>query len=39
MARNYPRARAQAASETRLPEDTFPLEPPFALHEVLGERS
>jgi Domain of unknown function DUF29 len=39
MAKNYPRARAQAASETRLPEGTFPLEPPFGLHEVLGERS
>jgi hypothetical protein len=39
MARNYPRARAHAASETGLPEGTFPSQPPFALDEVLGERS
>ncbi|MGH6896898.1 MAG: DUF29 domain-containing protein [Geminicoccaceae bacterium] len=38
MVKNYPRARAQAASETRLPEGTFPLEAPFSLDEVLGER-
>jgi hypothetical protein len=37
MARNYPRARVQAASETRLPEGTFPLEPPFSLEEVLRD--
>ena len=37
MARNYPRAVAQAASETRLPEDSFPGEPPFTLDQVLGE--
>jgi hypothetical protein len=37
MAKNYPRARAQAASETHLPEGTFPLQPPFSLEEVLGD--
>ena len=37
MTRNYPRARAQAASETSLPEDAFPVEPPFSLDEVLGQ--
>lgn len=37
MRRNYPRAVAQAASETRLPEDSFPGEPPFTLDQVLGE--
>jgi hypothetical protein len=37
MAKNYPRARAQAASETRLPEGTFPRQPPFPLEEVLGD--
>jgi hypothetical protein len=36
MARNYPRAVAQAASETRLPETAFPQAPPFSLDEVLG---
>jgi hypothetical protein len=36
MARNYPRARAQAASEARL-QGALPLEPPFSLEEVLGE--
>jgi Domain of unknown function DUF29 len=39
MIRNYPRAVAQAASQTRLPEDTFPERPPFDLAEVLGEAS
>jgi Domain of unknown function DUF29 len=39
LARNYPRARAQAASETALPEDAFPATPPFTLDEVLGEAS
>ena len=37
MTRNYPRAVAQAASETRLSEDAFPDAPPFDLAEVLGE--
>jgi Domain of unknown function DUF29 len=37
MVKNYPRAVAQAASETGLPEDVFPERPPFALAEVLGE--
>jgi hypothetical protein len=37
MTRNYPRAVAQAVSETRLPEDAFPEQPPFNLAEVLGE--
>ena len=37
MAKNYPRARAQAASETRLPEGAFPLETPFSLEQMLGE--
>jgi len=39
MTRNYPRAVAQAASETRLSEDAFPERPPFDLAEVLGEAS
>jgi hypothetical protein len=37
MAKNYPRARVQVASETALPEDAFPVAPPFTLAEVLGE--
>jgi Domain of unknown function DUF29 len=37
MTRNYPRAVAQAASQTRLSEDVFPNRPPFDLAEVLGE--
>ncbi|MGH9176474.1 MAG: DUF29 domain-containing protein [Vicinamibacterales bacterium] len=37
MAKNHPRARAQAASETRLPEDSLPPEPPYSLEEVLGD--
>jgi Domain of unknown function DUF29 len=36
MAKNYPRAVAQAAHDTRLPARTFPTEPPFTLDEVLG---
>jgi Domain of unknown function DUF29 len=39
MTRNYPRAVAQAASQTRLSEDVFPDAPPFDLAEVLGEAS
>jgi hypothetical protein len=38
MTRNYPRAVAQAASETGRSTDTFPQEPPFTLGEVLGEQ-
>jgi Domain of unknown function DUF29 len=34
--KNYPRAVAQAARDTRLPAQTFPTEPPFTLDEVLG---
>jgi hypothetical protein len=37
MTRNYPRAAAQAARDTRLPIDDFPAQPPFDLAEVLGE--
>ena len=37
MAKNYPRARMQAASETHLPEDGLPATPPFSLAQVLGE--
>ena len=37
MTKAYPRAVAQAASETRLPETDFPKEPPFTLDEVLGD--
>ena len=37
MSRRYPRAVADAASQTRLPVGTFPHEPPFSLAEVLGE--
>ncbi len=37
MARMYPRAVGQAARDTRLPENTFPGEPPFTLAGVLGE--
>ena len=39
MTRNYPRAVAQAASQTRLSEDVFPDAPPFDLAEALGEAS
>jgi Domain of unknown function DUF29 len=39
MTKNYPRAVSQAARDTRLPPGTFPSEPPFALDEVLGQRS
>jgi Domain of unknown function DUF29 len=37
MAKNYPRAIAQAADETRLAIDRLPEQPPFTLEEVLGE--
>ena len=37
MTKNYPRATAQAADETRLALDSFPDQPPFTLAEVLGE--
>jgi hypothetical protein len=37
MTKNYPRAVAQAARDTRLPLQTFPERPPFDLDEVLGE--
>jgi hypothetical protein len=37
MTKNYPRAVAQAASETGLKSETFPQQPPFTLSEVLGE--
>ena len=37
MMKNYPRAVAQAASETGLSEDVFPERAPFELAEVLGE--
>ena len=37
MSKHYPRAVADAASQTRLAEKTFPHEPPFSLAEVLGE--
>jgi hypothetical protein len=36
MARNYPRAVAQAVSERGLPESSFLPQPPFTLDEVLG---
>lgn len=39
MTRNYPRAVADAASETGLNEQAFPQQPPFTLAEVLGEAS
>ena len=38
MTKNYPRAVAQAARDTRLPTDSFPDRPPFTLAEVLGEQ-
>jgi hypothetical protein len=37
MTKNYPRAVAQAARDTRLPPDSFPDQPPFTLAEVLDE--
>ncbi len=37
MTKNYPRAVAQAARDTRLPPDGFPGQPPFTLAEVLSE--
>jgi hypothetical protein len=37
VAKNYPRAVAQAARDTRLPLEGFPKRPPFELAEVLGE--
>jgi hypothetical protein len=37
MTRNYSRAVAQAARDTRLPVGDFPERPPFDLAEVLGE--
>ena len=37
MTRNYRRAVAQAARDTRLPSSSFPDQPPFTLAEVLGE--
>jgi hypothetical protein len=37
MTKNYPRAIAQAARDTRLPPSRFPGHPPFDLTEVLGE--
>jgi len=37
MAKNYPRAVAQAADETRLAIGDFPEQPPFTLAGVLGE--
>ncbi|MGH6903886.1 MAG: DUF29 domain-containing protein, partial [Geminicoccaceae bacterium] len=37
MTRNYPRAVAQAARDTRLPVQTFPTGPPFTLDEVLAD--
>lgn len=36
MIKNYPRAAAQAARDTRLPLDRFLERPPFDLAEVLG---
>jgi hypothetical protein len=36
MAKNYPRAVAQASRDTRLPVDHFPAQPPFTLEEVLS---
>jgi len=38
MTKNYPRAVAQAARDSRLPTSSFPDQPPFTLAEVLGER-
>jgi hypothetical protein len=37
MTKNYPRAVAKAARDTRLPEERFPTAPPFSLDEVLGD--
>ncbi|MDF2974496.1 MAG: hypothetical protein K0R61_4946, partial [Microvirga sp.] len=37
MTKNYLRAVAQAARDTRLPPDSFPDQPPFTLAEVLDE--
>ncbi|MGH6903071.1 MAG: DUF29 domain-containing protein [Geminicoccaceae bacterium] len=37
MTKNYPRAVAQAARDTRLSLERFPERPPFDLDEVLGE--
>jgi Domain of unknown function DUF29 len=37
MAKNYPRAVAQAADETRLATGSLPDQPPFTLAELLGE--
>jgi Domain of unknown function DUF29 len=37
MRKNYPRAVAQAARDSRLPLEGFPERPPFDLAEVLGE--
>jgi hypothetical protein len=39
MRKNYPRAVAQAARDTRLPLERFPERPPLDLAEVLGERT
>lgn len=36
VAKHYPRAAADAASETGLPDERFPEDPPFALEEILG---
>ena len=38
MTKNYPRAVAQAARDTRLPLTAFPEQPPFILAEVLGAK-
>ena len=37
MRKNYPRAVAQAARDSRFPLEHFPERPPFDLAEVLGE--
>jgi hypothetical protein len=37
MTKNYPRAIAEAADQTRLAIGSFPEQPPFTLAEVLGE--
>ena len=37
MTKNYPRAVAKAARDTRLPEESFPPRPPFSSDEVLGD--
>lgn len=37
MRKHYPRAVADAASQTGLPDKTFPDESPFSLAEILGE--